>query len=233
MIKQWVAPLALGLSLTLAAPVEAKKKEISGLELQQIQSHDFEGTKDVVFASVMSVLQDAGYRIQAADKDTGLITASASTKSSVDWTSFVGLGFSKSKKTPIASVFIESINSTITRVRINFVMGKIKSTLYGSQAQDEEPILDAATYQQAFEKIEQAVFLRQSMAAPTPAAARLSAPASPPAMAVTPMPAQSQTVAANAPTSAAASADDAAAAKKAKDKAYEAEERCRVRRIGC
>ena len=65
------APLALGLSLALTGPAYAKKQEISGLELQQIQSHDFEASKDIVFASVMSVLQDGGYRIQAADKDTG------------------------------------------------------------------------------------------------------------------------------------------------------------------
>jgi hypothetical protein len=176
------APLALGLSLALTGPAYAKKQEISGLELQQIQSHDFEASKDIVFASVMSVLQDGGYRIQAADKDTGLITGIASTKGSVNWGALLGFGlFSKTKKTPIASVFIENISPAMTRVRISFVMGKIKSSIYGAQPQDEEPMVEPGPYQVAFEKIGQAVFLRQSMAtsaAPAAATAPAVVPAS-------------------------------------------------------
>lgn len=162
----WVASLALGFSV-LATPVMAKEKAITGLELQQIQSHDFEAKKDLVFGAVMSVLQDAGYRIQAADKDTGLITGIGSSKGKLTYNLFGGFG--KSKKTPIASVYLEELGTAMTRVRINFVMGKIKSTIYSSSPQDEEPITDAATYQDAFEKISQAVFLRQSMVAPSPA----------------------------------------------------------------
>jgi hypothetical protein len=165
---RFYAPMALGLAVAIGAtPAWAKKApEISGLELQQMQSHDFEGTKNQVFGAVMSVLQDAGYRIQAADKDTGLITAIGSSKGKLTWKPFQGFG--KSKKTPIASVFIEDINPTFTRVRINFVMGKVTSTIYNSQPQDEEPITDAATYAEAFEKINQALFLRQSMTITSP-----------------------------------------------------------------
>lgn len=178
------APVALAFATMAvsASPAWAKKKEISGLELQQIQSHDFEATKDVVFASVMSVLQDGGYRIQAADKDTGLITGIASTKGSINWGALLGFGlFSKTKKTPIASVFIENISPKMTRVRINFVMGKIKSSIYGAQPQDEEPMVEPGPYQDAFEKIGQAVFLRQSMATVTPAGAT-AAPVAPTAV---------------------------------------------------
>jgi hypothetical protein len=48
-------------------------------------------------------------------------------------------------------------------------MAKIKSSLYGSQPQDEEPIIEAEVYQDAFNKIDQALFIRASMNQPAPA----------------------------------------------------------------
>lgn len=187
-MKKFTIGLALlGCAISPAAMAK-KAPEITGLELQQIQSRDIEGSKELIFGAVMSVLQDAGYRIQAADKDTGLITGLGSTNGKMTYNLFTGFG--RSKKTPIVSAFIEQTSPSITRVRINFVMGKIKSTIYGSQPQDEEPILDTAVYADAFEKINQAVFLRASMTAPAVAApvapAAIAAPAAAPAAVTTP-----------------------------------------------
>lgn len=151
-----------------ALPVAAKEKkpEMTPLQIQSMQSRDVEGSYKTVFASVISVLQDAGYRIENADRDTGLVTGVGSSKGKLTYNLF--LGFGKSKKSPIVSAFIEEINPATTRVRLNFVMAQLKSNAYGSQPQDEEPVLDAAVYQDAFEKINQAVFVRNSMAAPAP-----------------------------------------------------------------
>jgi hypothetical protein len=41
-------------------------------------------------------------------------------------------GLGKSKKPPIVSVFIEPTSPFATQVRLGFVMGKTKSTIYGS-----------------------------------------------------------------------------------------------------
>lgn len=167
---------ALGLALAIT-PADAKKApQISGLELQQIQSRDFEAPKDITFASVMTVLQDAGYRIGSADKDTGLITGMGSTQSKLAYNLFLGVG--RSKKTPVVSAYIEERGPKMSRVRLNFVMAKVKSSIYGSQPQDEEPITDPTAYQDAFEKISQAVFVRQAMDAPiaTPAPAPMPTP---------------------------------------------------------
>lgn len=144
-------------------PVAAKKKEpeLSSLQIQQMQTRDIEADKSLVFGAVMTVLQDSGYRIEAADKDTGLITGIGSSKGKLTYNLFMGFG--KSKKTPIVSAFIEDYGPTMTRVRLSFLMAKVKSSIYGSQPQDEEPIYDAQTYQDAFERINQNVFLRQSM----------------------------------------------------------------------
>lgn len=170
--KSWTSKtlmLAAALMLTSAPVAFAKEKqpEMTALQIQAMQSRDVEGSYKTVFASLISVLQDAGYRIENADRDTGLVTGVGSSKGKLTYNLFTGFG--KSKKSPIVSAFIEEISSSASRVRLNFVMAKLKSNAYGSQAQDEEPILDAAVYQDAFEKLNQAVFIRNSMAETAPA----------------------------------------------------------------
>lgn len=155
-------------AISTGAPALAKKQpKLSGLELQQIQAKDFEANKSVVFSAVMSVLQDDGYRIGSADKDTGLITASASTKTKTTWMPFIGFG--SSKKTPVVSAYIEDRGPAISRVRLSFVMGKISNNNSFGGVTDEEPIIDPVVYREAFEKINQAVFVRLAMDAPSPA----------------------------------------------------------------
>ena len=180
-------------ALVSTSPALARKRpEVSGLALQQIQARDFEAPKDVTFPSVMTVLQDSGYRIADADKDTGLITGSASTKSNTTWVPFIGFG--KSKKTPVVSAFIED-RGTGSRIRLNFVMAKTKSGMYGMSSSDEEPITDALAYKTAFEKIEKEIFIRQALNAPKPpVAAAIPVPAAAPAAAVAASPAASAAV---------------------------------------
>lgn len=176
-MKHVLTAVCLATLSTSAAHAAKKPPELTGLELQQIQSRDLETTKDTAFAAVMTVLQDAGYRIGSADRDTGLITGMASTTGHTVYSLWSGFG--KSKKTPIVSAYVEARGPAMARVRLNFVMAKVKSTIYGAGAQDEEPILDPAIYQTAFEKINQAVFVRQAMDGPAPALAAV--PAVPPA----------------------------------------------------
>jgi hypothetical protein len=153
-------------TILAATPVLAKKEpQLSGLALQQIQAREYDAKKDVTFPAVMSILQDSGYRIQAADKDTGLITATASTKSKMTWAPFIGFG--KSKKTPVVSAYIEERGAG-SRIRLSFVMAKMKSNAYGTSLSDEEPITDPATYRDAFERIEKEIFVRQALVAPAP-----------------------------------------------------------------
>lgn len=151
----------IGVSAVFANPVFSKKPEKSGLELQQIQSRDFEVSKEITFPAVMSVLQDAGYRINAADRDTGLITGQGSASGKITYNILFGVG--NKKRSPIVSAYIEPRGPNASRVRLNFVMAVTKSSLYGMRAADEEPVEDPATYAEAFEKINQAVFIRQSV----------------------------------------------------------------------
>lgn len=166
MVRKGLIAATAVLLAVQAGQADAKKKQMSTLELQQMQSRDLEADKNMVFSSVMTVLQDSGYRIGAADRDTGLITGAASTNTKTTWLPFVGFG--RSKKTPVVSAFIEQMTPTVTRVRLNFVMTKVSANGFGG-GEDEEPILEPQVYQDAFEKIDQAIFVRQSMAAPAPA----------------------------------------------------------------
>jgi len=180
-------------ALLACGPAQAKKPpEISGLALQQIQSRDFEVTKEISFPAVMTVLQDSGYRIGDADKDTGLITGTASTKSTTTYNIFWGLG--KKKRTPVVSAFIED-RGRGSRVRLNFVLSTAKNRIYGQASSDEEPINDPAIYRDAFEKIEKEIFVRQALAAPAPKPVN-SAPQP------TPAAVSSQTESSHAPSSA-------------------------------
>ena len=160
--KAIIIAAAFAIVTTSQASYAKKKPSMSALQVQEMQTKDLETDKSTAFSAVMTVLQNSGYRVGNADKETGLITGVASTNTKMTWLPFVGFG--KSKKTPVVSAFIEDISPSMTKVRLNFVMTKVSVSGFGG-GEDEEPILDPAIYQEAFEKIEQAVFVRQSMRA--------------------------------------------------------------------
>jgi hypothetical protein len=158
---------AILLATVAVTPAAAEKKpQVSGLELQQIQARDMETTIDVAFPAVMTVLQDAGYRIQSADKSTGLIVAEGSSNKVMTYN--ILYGFGQKKRVPTVSAFIESRGPQFTRVRLSFVMSLRKSR---NAFSDEDPITDPAVYRQAFEQIEKEIFTRNAMNATVPAVA--------------------------------------------------------------
>ena len=134
------------------------KVNLTPLDIQSMQSRNYEHSKDLVFPSVMSVFQDLGYSINSADINTGLITAESvanSDKALKFW-----LGITKVSQTKV-NAFIEEIGNE-TKVRINFVVMKKKSFGYGQTDREDEQILTPQPYQNAFEKIENAIFIRSS-----------------------------------------------------------------------
>lgn len=134
------------------------KVNLTPLDIQSMQSRNYEHGKDIVFPSVMSVFQDLGYSINSADINTGLITAESAADS--DKALKFWLGITKVSQTK-ANAFIEEIGNE-TKVRINFVVTKKKSFGYGQTDREDEQILTPQPYQNAFEKIENAIFLRSS-----------------------------------------------------------------------
>lgn len=132
--------------------------EMTPLEIQAMQTREYEESMDVVFPSVVSVFQDLGYTIGNADKSSGFINARSAADS--DAASKFWLGVTKVSQTK-ATGFIETIGDR-TRVRLNFVNATETSSGWGQEDREESPILEPQAYQNAFERIENAIFVRSA-----------------------------------------------------------------------
>jgi hypothetical protein len=136
------------------------------MALQSIQQHEFEADKATLFSSVMNVFQDLGYTISAADINTGFITAESATVAKTNfWEAMGGINAMGSTK---ATAFVESLPNHKSRVRLNFVSTKQQSFGYGRNNRIDRPITDPKAYQIAFERIDEALFVRKSTDSPSP-----------------------------------------------------------------
>jgi len=148
--------LFFSLFLTLSACQMEPEINLTPLEIQSMQSRSYNKSKDIVFPSVMSVLQDLGYSIKTADIKTGLITAESTAKSNAAMKFWLGIA---EVTQTTADAFIEEINGK-TKVRINFINMVKQSSSWGQDDRQDKQILDPAPYQNAFEKVENAIFVR-------------------------------------------------------------------------
>ena len=161
-------------SLVVSPAVAGKKGEMTPLAIQALQSKEFETTPRVLFRSVVSVFQDLGYTIDTADFDSGLVTATSATKNKTNFWNALG-GVSASGNTR-ATATVEELANGRSSVRLNFVSTKSSSGAWGQSHRSDKPILDAKVYQIAFEKIDEALFVRQATNAPPAASQPVSAP---------------------------------------------------------
>jgi hypothetical protein len=158
--------LFAGIAVLAANPAEAQRKpKLTPVELQALQSREFETDKKILFASVMSVLQDTGYTVEDADFETGFIRAN-SPASGRQGILDILIGFSNTQTSRVTA-FIEEMGSQRSRVRLNFV-NTVESSGDGQTSRRDTPVLDAETYQVAWEKIDEAIFVRASTTAVAP-----------------------------------------------------------------
>ena len=174
----WLVAGFAGVAL-ITSPVDAKKKpELTPMELQSLQSREFQTTKDQVFSSIVSVFQDLGYQISAADMGSGFITAGSANKNKTGF--FEAMAGMSSSGSTRATAFVETMPSGYTRARLNFLNTKNSSSAYGKSSANDKPILDPKTYQIAFERVEQALFERRALTkTATPAQPTVEVPVSP------------------------------------------------------
>ena len=128
------------------------------LEIQSMQTRTYESDTNTVFHSVVSVFQDLGYTIKNADSQAGFIQADGAADANEALKFWFG---STSTKQTKATGFVEKIGDKVS-VRLSFVATVEKSTAYGADDREEKPILNADIYQNAFERIENAIFIRQA-----------------------------------------------------------------------
>lgn len=167
----WLMLTAVGLTLA-GCVVQQQKPPMTPLEIQSIQTREFESPKKIVFASVVSVFQDLGYTIKNADLNTGFINAeSAAQNTSIDPGAEIFIDVlggvlggepvrtSQTVEQTVATAFIEEIKD-MARVRLNFVTTRQSSSAQGQNTRRDTPILDVHIYTNAFERIENAIFIR-------------------------------------------------------------------------
>jgi hypothetical protein len=131
--------------------------ELTPLEIQSMQTRSFEEDKSIVFGSVVSVFQDLGYQIESADLATGLITSESPADSVSNWaTAFTGM---RQVTQTRATAFVEKVGNQVN-VRLNFLVMNQLSGGYGQSDRQDQPITDVEIYQNAFERIENAIFVR-------------------------------------------------------------------------
>lgn len=153
-LKKFMAGLALLMCAGCVSDNYQPTK--TSMELQSFQKQDFETSKKVAFASVLSVFQDMGYILGNAEFETGLITAKSPTHED--------MGFRWNTMTDTkATAFVEELKPGIATVRLNFVTTIEKSGGYGMKAETEKPIEDPSIYANAFAKIKEAIFIRKAM----------------------------------------------------------------------
>lgn len=154
-----VSPICLAVALALSAGcATTPTASPTALQVQAYQTKEFETDKSPAFGAVISVFQDLGYIVQSADKDTGFITAYSPSKNTTNI--FLALGGSQSSGQTKATAFLEQIRPGFTSVRLNFVNSNKVSSAYGQSSDTDKPIMDPAVYQNAFNKIEDAIFVR-------------------------------------------------------------------------
>ncbi len=160
-------PVAIAIGLAFLVGCTPPGPVLTPLEIQSLQTREFEHDKAVVFASTMSVFQDLGYIVNSADLATGLITTESPATSDratfparltilpelMVWSDVTSVMQTK------ATAFIEQIGNR-SRVRLNFVITRQDSSVHGQTSRRDTPILDATVYQNAFERIENAIFVR-------------------------------------------------------------------------
>lgn len=140
------------LSLSSCSSISGNTK--SSLELQAIQSKVFETQKKTAFSATMSVFQDLGYTLGTADLETGFITAKSPTKEES-----MLLFFGQKMQNINATAFVTSLGAARTKIRITFVNNIKTSHMYGMKGEKDEPIEDPQIYQDAFTKIQKAIFV--------------------------------------------------------------------------
>lgn len=171
-----IATIVFSISFPTVAMAK-KAPQLTPMELQALQSKEFETSKDNLFTAVMTVVQDLGYQVQSADLQTGFITAASATEQKTNF--FEAMGGARSSASTRMTAFVQPLPNGMTRVRLNFLVSKTTSSAYGQSNQNDRPILDPIAYRNAWDKIDEALFVIGAIEAPkqaTPASAPAEAP---------------------------------------------------------
>ena len=143
------------IALNGCTPPMQYQSKLDPLALQQMQTQEFETSKQILFAATVSVFQDTGFTIEAASLESGIITAKSpnTTKS---------MGLVIATLWIRTSAFVEETRPGFAKVRLNYTESTSYYGGYGESPSTDIPNEDPAYYEKIFNKIREAVFLREA-----------------------------------------------------------------------
>ena len=134
---------------------------LTPLQIQSIQTREFNTTVDTAFSSVIAAMQNQRYQIKTADKQSGFIAADRSTDddSFADFLKAQNNVNSATTRTDRITAYIESLPNSRILVRLN-IFKSYTSSARGVTSSNDKSILDPVRYQKIFEQIASELFLR-------------------------------------------------------------------------
>ncbi len=127
-------------------------------ERRHLQERTVGSSRPVVFASIINALTDLGFRVTAADANTGFITALGGGQERIS----VGLGgLSRDSEVPVVSAFVEERPQGISVVRVVFAKSNLSSSTRGQSG--ERVIYDAGTYHEFFSRLNYEIQARSDL----------------------------------------------------------------------
>ena len=132
--------------------------QISAVELEALQTREFEASVTDAFAATIGAFQSYGYTIQSADRDTGIVIAKTTSNASLN--QLIGLTRVEYDK---ANAFIEPSSAGHVKIRISIVKHVSATGAYGGGGEKEAMRTKPKVYQDLFTKIEQSLFMRKNL----------------------------------------------------------------------
>ncbi|MDR2603122.1 MAG: hypothetical protein LBC11_00985 [Puniceicoccales bacterium] len=135
----------------------------TSVEIQSMQTREFDISYKIAFASVVDVFQDLGFVIQSSDFTTGLIIAKGNViNKNPGVLAAVGGACSKAVW-DVGTAHLEELGDEKVSIRISFVTNTKVMFEYGASNESCKAIQDGTFYAKFFEKIDKSIFVRQNL----------------------------------------------------------------------
>lgn len=139
----------------------------SPAEVRMMTTKQYEADRDLVFKSIISLLQSESYIVNQADLETGLINANKRIENKNAAAQRFWVGVSKDANTSRTMFYVDEFNSGLTEVKITLYEGSETSRngYWGTVNKDnkEQMIYDAAVYQEWFQSLQAEIERRKAL----------------------------------------------------------------------
>jgi hypothetical protein len=135
----------------------------TSVEIQSIQTREFDISYKIAFASVIDVFQDLGFVIQSSDFTTGLIIAKGNVINKNPGILAAAGGACSKAVWDIGTAHLEELGDEKVSIRISFVTNTKVMFEYGASNESSKAIHDGEFYAKFFEKIDKSIFVRQNL----------------------------------------------------------------------